>query len=77
MRVDLSLSGFKGHPVFVAQHAVAACCRSCLAKWYGIEKGVALNDEQIDYIIRVICLWLQRQLAGDAPSGNPDRLLFT
>jgi len=34
----------KGHPVFVAQHAVAACCRGCLAKWHGIEKGFALDS---------------------------------
>ncbi|APX24515.1 MULTISPECIES: DUF4186 family protein [Salipiger] len=23
----------RGHPAFVAQHATATCCRSCLAKW--------------------------------------------
>jgi Domain of unknown function (DUF4186) len=30
---------FKGHPVFIAQHATATCCRGCLAKWHGIGKG--------------------------------------
>ena len=28
----------KGHPVFIAQHATASCCRGCLWKWYSIEK---------------------------------------
>lgn len=26
----------RNHPVFVAQHATATCCRGCLAKWHGI-----------------------------------------
>ncbi|WP_250519917.1 DUF4186 family protein [Caballeronia sp. NCTM1] len=30
---------FRGHPVFIAQHATATCCRSCLAKWHGIAAG--------------------------------------
>jgi hypothetical protein len=29
----------RGHPVFIAQHATANCCRGCLSKWHGIEKG--------------------------------------
>ncbi|MEI4235320.1 DUF4186 domain-containing protein [Roseovarius sp. D22-M7] len=28
----------RGHPVFVAQHATATCCRSCLAKWHGMQE---------------------------------------
>lgn len=27
---------FKGHPVFIAQHATATCCRKCLYKWHHI-----------------------------------------
>lgn len=34
---------FRGHPVFVAQHATATCCRGCLATWHGIERGHALG----------------------------------
>jgi hypothetical protein len=26
----------KGHPVFIAQHATACCCRGCLEKWHKI-----------------------------------------
>ncbi len=29
----------KGHPVFIAQHATATCCRECLNKWHHIEKN--------------------------------------
>jgi hypothetical protein len=34
---------FRGHPVFVAQHATETCCRSCLAKWHKIPRGRALT----------------------------------
>ena len=37
----------KGHPVFIAQHGTATCCRKCIQKWHGIEKGRALNPEEI------------------------------
>jgi hypothetical protein len=40
----------KNHPVFVAQHATASCCRGCLAKWHGIPKGKPLTEEEIGYL---------------------------
>src|SRR4051812_47751504 len=30
---------YGGHPVFVAQHATATCCRTCLQRWHDIAKG--------------------------------------
>ena len=24
----------RGHPVFIAQHATATCCRKCINKWH-------------------------------------------
>lgn len=51
----------RGHPVFVAQHATACCCRGCLAKWHGIAKGHPLTEAEIAGVVAVICLWLQRQ----------------
>ncbi|NQT17259.1 MAG: DUF4186 domain-containing protein [Planctomycetes bacterium] len=48
----------RGHPVFLAQHATATCCRGCLAKWHGIAKGRPLQPEEIDYIVSVIERWL-------------------
>jgi hypothetical protein len=49
-------------PVFIAQHATATCCRGCISKWHGIEKGRALNEEEIDYIIGLIMVWIDGQL---------------
>lgn len=52
---------FRGHPVFVAQHATATCCRGCLAKWHDIPKGSALTDEGTAHVIAVIGHWLREE----------------
>ena len=36
----------RGHPVFIAQHACACCCRGCLNKWYRVPKDVPLSEKQ-------------------------------
>ena len=51
----------RGHPVFVAQHATATCCRGCLAKWHRIPEGKPLTPEQIDYIVAVLARWLEKK----------------
>ncbi len=48
----------RGHPVFVAQHATATCCRSCLYKWHKIPQGRALSEEETDYIVNVIMTYI-------------------
>lgn len=52
----------RGHPVFIAQHATATCCRGCLAKWHHIPQGEALSAEQQRYIVGVIHHWLVIQM---------------
>ena len=54
----------KGHPVFIAQHAIACCCRGCLNKWYHVPKGVALTPLQQIKIVNLIMAWLHREM-GD------------
>lgn len=34
----------KGHPVFIAQHACACCCRGCLYKWYKVSPAKSLTS---------------------------------
>lgn len=55
---------FRGHPVFIAQHATATCCRGCLAKWHGIPAGRELTGEEQDHVVAVIGRWLGTQAAG-------------
>lgn len=51
----------KGHPVFIAQHATATCCRNCLYKWHKIPKERNLTKEEIDYIVKIIMIWICKQ----------------
>jgi hypothetical protein len=55
---------WRGHPVFVAQHATATCCRGCLAKWHGIPKGHALSADEQAYVVEVLAAWIASQCRG-------------
>lgn len=52
---------FRGHPVFVAQHATACCCRGCLEKWHRIPQGRELNETEKEYVLSVLECWLSEQ----------------
>lgn len=52
----------RGHPVFVAQHATATCCRGCLEKWHHIPKGRELTETEQEYIVNVIMKWIDREM---------------
>ena len=52
----------RGHPVFIAQHATACCCRGCLEKWHGIPQGVPLSAEQQVYIVGMLMSWMRREM---------------
>ena len=51
----------KGHPVFIAQHATACCCRGCLRKWYRVPEGTELNEVQQEKIVRLIMAWIEKE----------------
>lgn len=63
---------FRGHPVFVAQHATACCCRGCLEKWHRIPRGRELSVEERDYVLRVLERWLRQEseLSAQYPSSS-------
>ena len=63
-RNDGKQTPFRGHPVFVAQHATATCCRGCLAKWHGIERGRALTAAEQAHVVASIARWLDRHSPG-------------
>ena len=50
------------HPVFIAQHATATCCRGCLNKWYKIEKNRLLTNHEIDFCVALIMTWIKKEL---------------
>lgn len=51
----------KGHPVFIAEHATATCCRGCLFKWHRILKEKELSKEEVDYIVNVIMYYIKNE----------------
>ena len=66
----------RGHPVFVAQHATATCCRKCLEKWHAIPVDVYLNDKQMAYILAVLSRWLKTQFSEEAAENTRKQQLF-
>ena len=60
-RNDGRQTPFRGHPVFVAQHATATCCRGCLAKWHRIERGRDLPPSERAHVVATIERWLRRE----------------
>ena len=54
----------RGHPVFIAQHACACCCRGCLNKWYNVKKDVALTEIQQEKIVNLLMTWIEREYYG-------------
>ncbi len=49
------------HPVFIAQHACACCCRGCLEKWHKIPKGRELTNKEIDNIVELLITWIDKE----------------
>jgi predicted Fe-S protein YdhL (DUF1289 family) len=63
----------RGHPVFVAQHATATCCRGCLAKWHRIPKGRELADSERAHVVAVIERWIREQDAAAPATLDANR----
>ena len=52
----------KGHPVFIAQHATATCCRGCLEKWHRIPRGRELSGQEQEYMVDVLMEWIRQEM---------------
>ena len=55
----------KGHPVFIAQHATATCCRECIRKWHKMKPGKKLSQIQQDYLVDVIMTWIKKEMENN------------
>lgn len=49
------------HPVFIAQHACACCCRGCIEKWHKIPQDVELTNKEVDYIVDILIEWIKKE----------------
>ena len=54
----------RGHPVFIAQHACACCCRGCLNKWYHVQKNVPLTKLQQEKIVNLLMEWIRLEYSS-------------
>jgi len=53
----------RGHPVFIAQHATATCCRGCIEKWHKFPQHRELTQVEQKYLVSVIMEWIKRQIS--------------
>ncbi len=60
----------KNHPVFIAQHACACCCRSCLEKWYKVPQGKALTKTQQEKIVKLLMAWIEKEYTNAKSQHN-------
>lgn len=51
----------RGHPVFVAQHACALCCRGCMNKWYHVPTDCKMADREIEKTVDFLMLWINME----------------
>ena len=64
----------RGHPVFIAQHATATCCRGCISKWHRIDNERAMNAEEIDCVVALIMEWIKQQIDLKGSSAVLEKL---
>ena len=69
-RNDGKQTPYRNHPVFIAQHATATCCRGCLEKWHGIPKAHALSAEEKAHVLAALERWLRAQEAAAPASAG-------
>lgn len=60
-KTDGKQTPMKNHPVFIAMHACACCCRGCLEKWYHIPKERNLTNEEKEKIETLLMTWIERE----------------
>lgn len=50
----------RGHPVFIAQHACACCCRGCLEKWHHIPKNREMTEKEKRFVVALLMYWIEK-----------------
>ena len=56
----------RGHPVFIAQHATATCCRGCIEKWHKFPQHRELTKTEHEYLVSIIMEWIKRQINSNS-----------
>jgi hypothetical protein len=61
---------FSGDIIFYAQHSTSTCCRKCVEEWYGIDKNRSLTEDEMNYFIELIMLYIQHRLPDLSIKGE-------
>jgi hypothetical protein len=60
---DGTQTPLRGNLVYYAQHATATCCRKCAEEWHGIDRNRALTQDEIEYMVSLIMLYVRKRVA--------------
>ena len=52
----------RGHPVFIAQHATATCCRGCIEKWHKFPQHRELTKSEQEYLVSISMEWINLEM---------------
>lgn len=63
---------FNGNSIFYAQHATAACCRTCVEYWHGFARDGELTPDQLEYLYLLVVRYLDERLPDLA--DEPERI---
>jgi hypothetical protein len=61
-----------GSAIYYAQHATAACCRTCIEYWHGIPRVGDLGAKELDYLTDLVVRYLDERLP-DLPADGQAR----
>jgi exodeoxyribonuclease V alpha subunit len=62
-----------GHPVFIAQHACACCCRGCLSKWHKIKNGISISNDKVNEIVELLMAWIHKEFENYKETTIPPK----
>lgn len=62
-------TSYTGNIIYYAQHAVAACCRSCIEVWHGIPNGKELTDQDIAYLVQLVMCYVDTVMPNLGEEG--------
>jgi hypothetical protein len=60
----------KGTIVHWARHAVACCCRRCMAYWHNVPLAAELSAADIDYFVTLIMFYVKDRIPDLQSSGE-------
>jgi hypothetical protein len=61
---------FEGNVIYYAQHATVCCCRTCIEYWHGVPKGEELTEEQIEYFLNLVTMFIEERMPTLTDAGE-------